>query len=146
MVLEAQRDNANRAGRLAVTAYLAKHYDVNGGEVIMLSMDRWRTTSTIVLYGFRVRNFLHEGKWRLWASRSSRVRMGSRTGCSSKRRSARRDALYLRGKDTRGSIAVSSGSRRGRVALYRINRFIRGFMVHRFMVQVSYVHEVLRTS
>ena len=122
MVLEAQRDNANRAGRLAVTAYLAKHYDVNGGEVIMLSMGSLaHYIHDLSVYGFRVRNFLHEGNGDLWVFALEQGPHGFADWVLVEEKAEGGDALYLRGKEYpgfyRGFERVAEG---GGVALYRI--------------------------
>ncbi len=67
MVLEAQRDNLNRAGRQAVTDYLVAHVDPAQDEVIFLSMGSLaHYIHDLSAYGFQVRNFLHEGNGDLW--------------------------------------------------------------------------------
>lgn len=64
MIAESQRDAANMAGRRAVTAYLASHYD---GRTIMMSMGSLgHYMQDLSAGGFRIRDFLHEGNGDIW--------------------------------------------------------------------------------
>jgi hypothetical protein len=65
LIRESERDVANKAGRAAVTAYLAEHYD---GSTIMMSMGSLaHYMHDLSADGFRVRDFLHEGNGDIWA-------------------------------------------------------------------------------
>ena len=64
VVVESQRDAANTAGRRAVTAYLAAHWD---GQPIMMSMGSLgHYMQDMSRAGFRIRDFLHEGNGEIW--------------------------------------------------------------------------------
>ncbi|HSC26750.1 MAG TPA: hypothetical protein VLD67_05725 [Vicinamibacterales bacterium] len=64
LVVESQRDERNRAGRLAATAYLAEHDD---GTTIMMSMGSLAHYMHDLSHaGFNIRDFLHEGNGELW--------------------------------------------------------------------------------
>jgi hypothetical protein len=124
MVIEAQRDNANRAGRMAVTAYLLEHYDINGGSVIMLSMGSLaHYIHDLSAHGFRVRNFLHEGNGDLWVFALEEGPHGFADWILVEEKAEGGDALYLRGQQYpgfyRGFERVAEG---GGVALYRAIR------------------------
>ena len=117
MVLEAQRDNVNRAGRLAVTAYLVKHYDVNGGEVIMLSMGSLaHYIHDLSAFGYRVRNFLHEGNGDLWVYALEQGPHGFADWVLVEEKAEGGDALYLRGRvpGVLSRLRAGRGGRRGR--------------------------------
>jgi hypothetical protein len=121
MVLEAQRDNANRAGRMAVTAYLVQHYDVHGGEVIMLSMGSLaHYIHDLSAHGFQVRNFLHEGNGDLWVFALEQGPHGFADWVLVEEKAEGGDALCLRAREYagfyRGFERVAEG---GGVALYR---------------------------
>jgi len=65
LILEAQRDTANMAGRSAVTAYLVRHYD---GRTIMMSMGSLgHYMQELSVHGLQIRDFLHEGNGDLWS-------------------------------------------------------------------------------
>ena len=109
MVLEAQRDNVNRAGRMVVTAYLVQHYDWSGNSVVMASMGSLaHYIQDLSAYGFHIRNFLHEGNGDLWVfaveQAASRV-----CGLDSRRRKGRRRRRAL--PPRAGAAAVLSGIR-----------------------------------
>jgi hypothetical protein len=64
MVVEAQWDRANRAGRAQVAAYLRAHWD---GEPIMASMGSLaHFMQELSGDGHRIRDFLHEGNGDIW--------------------------------------------------------------------------------
>jgi hypothetical protein len=64
VIVEAQRVAAEDAGRTAVTAYLAAHWD---GRPIMMSMGSLaQYMHDLSAAGFNVRDFLHEGNGELW--------------------------------------------------------------------------------
>jgi hypothetical protein len=64
LILESQRDAANRTGRQVVTAYLVTHAD---GRTIMMSMGSLgHYMHDLSAHGFRIRDFLHEGNGDLW--------------------------------------------------------------------------------
>jgi hypothetical protein len=64
MVLEAQWDRANQAGRTRVAAYLRANWD---GESIMASMGSLaHFMQELSRDGFRIRDFLHEGNGDIW--------------------------------------------------------------------------------
>ncbi len=64
MVLEAQWDRANQAGRSRVAAYLRAHWD---GETVMASMGSLaHFMQELSRDGFRIRDFLHEGNGDIW--------------------------------------------------------------------------------
>jgi hypothetical protein len=124
MVLEAQRDNANRAGRMAVTAYLVKHYDLEHGGVIMMSMGSLaHYMHDLSAYGFRVRNFLHEGNGDLWVFALEQGPHGFVDWVVVEEKAEGGDALFHRAQEFpqfyRGFVRVAEG---GGVALYRAVR------------------------
>jgi hypothetical protein len=121
MVLEAQRDNANRAGRSAVTAYLVKHYDVDGTAVVMASMGSLaHYIHDLSAYGFRIRNFLHEGNGDLWVFAVEQGPHGFADWILVEEKAEGGDALFHRAQELpqfyRGFERVAEG---GGVALYR---------------------------
>jgi hypothetical protein len=64
VIVEAQRVAADDAGRQVVSAYLSAHWD---GQPIMMSMGSLaQYMHDLSAYGFRVRDFLHEGNGELW--------------------------------------------------------------------------------
>ena len=64
MVLEAQWDRANQAGRAVVAAYLRAHWN---GETIMASMGSLaHFMQELSRDGLRIRDFLHEGNGEIW--------------------------------------------------------------------------------
>ena len=64
MVVEAQLDRANQAGRAEVAAYLRAHWN---GRTIMVSMGSLaHFMQELSRDGFSIRDFLHEGNGRLW--------------------------------------------------------------------------------
>jgi hypothetical protein len=64
LVIESQRDAANRAERAAVTNYLVKHWD---GTTIMMSMGSLaHYMHDLSAQGFRLHDFLHEGNGEIW--------------------------------------------------------------------------------
>jgi len=66
MVLEAQWDRANQAGRSRVAAHLRDHWD---GEPVLASMGSLaHFMQELSRDGFRIRDFLHEGNGDLWVS------------------------------------------------------------------------------
>ncbi len=64
LILESQRDAANRVGRETVTSYLVSHRD---GRTIMMSMGSLgHYMHDLSAHGFAVRDFLHEGNGDIW--------------------------------------------------------------------------------
>jgi hypothetical protein len=64
MVVEAQWDRKNQAGRAQVAAYLRAHWN---GETVMASMGSLaHFMQELSLDGFRIRDFLHEGNGDIW--------------------------------------------------------------------------------
>ena len=64
MVVESQREAANKEGRRAISDYLAAHRD---GKTIMMSMGSLgHYMQDLSLYGFAIHDFLHEGNGDLW--------------------------------------------------------------------------------
>ena len=64
VVVEAQRDRENIAGRAVVTSYLAQHYD---GELVMMSMGSLgHYMHDLSAAGLYIRDFLHEGNGEVW--------------------------------------------------------------------------------
>jgi hypothetical protein len=64
LIIESQRDAANRIGREAVTRYLVQHCD---GRTIMMSMGSLgHYMHDLSAHGFRIRDFLHEGNGDIW--------------------------------------------------------------------------------
>jgi hypothetical protein len=64
MVVEAQWDRANQAGRAQVAAYLRAHW--NGGTVMASMGSLAHFMQELSLDGFRIRDFLHEGNGDIW--------------------------------------------------------------------------------
>ena len=121
MVLEAQRDNANRAGRQPVTAYLTGHFDPAHDDVIFVSMGSLaHYIHDLSAYGFQVRNFLHEGNGDLWVVALARGPHGLAKWVLVEEKAEGGDALFQRSKERpdffRGYDRVAEG---GGVALYR---------------------------
>jgi hypothetical protein len=121
MVLEAQRDNANRAGRVTVTGYLVDHYDRNGTSVIMASMGSLaHYIHDLSAYGFQIRNFLHEGNGDLWVFAVEQGPHGFADWILVEEKAEGGDALFHRAQELptfyRGFERVAEG---GGVALYR---------------------------
>lgn len=64
LIMESQRDAANRQGRETVTAYLVQHRD---GQTIMMSMGSLgHYMHDLSAHGFAVHDFLHEGNGDIW--------------------------------------------------------------------------------
>jgi hypothetical protein len=64
MVVEAQREAANKEGRRAISNYLVAHRD---GRTIMMSMGSLgHYMQDLSAYGFSIHDFLHEGNGDLW--------------------------------------------------------------------------------
>ncbi len=64
MIVEAQRDARNMAGRRAVTEYLRQHRD---GRTIMMSMGSLgHYMQDLSTAGFTIHDFLHEGNGEIW--------------------------------------------------------------------------------
>ncbi len=121
MVLEAQRDNANRAGRTAVTSYLVTHYD---GGVIMMSMGSLaHYMHDLSAHGFGVRSFLHEGNGDLWIFGLQQGPHGFADWLVVEEQAEGGDALAQRARTDpqfyRGFERVAEG---GGVGLYRVRR------------------------
>jgi hypothetical protein len=118
MLLEAQRDNANRAGRAAVTRYLSSHHD---GRVIMMSMGSLaHYMHDLSAYGFDIRDFLHEGNGDLWVFALERGPRGFTKWVVVEEQAEGGDAIAQRARTYpqfyRGFERVAEG---GGVALYR---------------------------
>jgi len=121
MVLEAQRDNVNRAGRMVVTAYLVRHYDWSGNSVVMASMGSLaHYIQDLSAYGFRIRNFLHEGNGDLWVFAVEQGPHGFADWILVEEKAEGGDALFHRAQELpqfyQGFERVAEG---GGVALYR---------------------------
>jgi hypothetical protein len=66
MVVEAQWDRANQAGRSRIAAYLRENWD---GETVMASMGSLaHFMQELSRDGFRIRDFLHEGNGEIWVA------------------------------------------------------------------------------
>jgi hypothetical protein len=118
LVLEAQRDNTNRAGRAAVTGYLNTHHD---GGVIMMSMGSLaHYMHDLAAHGFDIRDFLHEGNGDLWVFALERGPRGFTRWVVMEEQAEGGDAVAQRAKSYpqfyRGFERVAEG---GGVALYR---------------------------
>jgi hypothetical protein len=121
MVLEAQRDNTNRAGRTAVTRHLVAQYD---GGVIMMSMGSLaHYMHDLSAHGFGVRSFLHEGNGDLWVFALQHGPHGFADWLVVEEQAEGGDALAQRGRTDpqfyRGFERVAEG---GGVVLYRVKR------------------------
>lgn len=118
LVAESQRDATNAAGRRAVTAYLAAHWD---GRPIMMSMGSLaHYMHDLSREGFAIHDFLHEGNGEVW---KSAVAFGARPyvrWVAIEESAEGGDALYQRAKENPrflgGFVRVAEG---GGVALYR---------------------------
>ena len=117
LILESQRDAANRQGRQVVTAYLVAHSD---GQTIMMSMGSLgHYMHDLSAHGFRIRDFLHEGNGDLWnfAITDPKAVVG---WIVVEERAEGGDALYFEGRRRPafldGFTRVAEG---GGVALYR---------------------------
>jgi hypothetical protein len=117
MVVEAQRDAANMAGRAAVTRYLETHRD---GRPIMMSMGSLgHYMQDLSAAGFHIHDFLHEGNGEIW-----RFAMLNPSGMAGwiaiEERAEGGDALY---EEAHHNARFLSGFTRvaegGGVALYR---------------------------
>lgn len=123
LILESQRDAANRLGRQAVTTYLVQHRD---GRTIMMSMGSLgHYMHDLSAHGFRIHDFLHEGNGDIWnfAMSDPHPVVG---WIAIEEKAEGGDALYLEAKRhpafLDGFIRVAEG---GGVALYQ-NRVLRG--------------------
>jgi len=117
LIVESQRDAANRVGREAVTSYLVQHCD---GRTIMMSMGSLgHYKHDLSARGFRIRDFLHEGNGDIWnfAMTDPKVVVG---WIAIEEKAEGGDALYLEAKRhpafLDGFIRVAEG---GGVALYQ---------------------------
>ena len=117
LVVESQRDAANRAGREAVTTYLTQYHD---GRTIMMSMGSLgHYMHDLSAHGFRVHDFLHEGNGDIWnfAMTDPRPVVG---WIAIEEKAEGGDALYLEAKRhpafLDGFARVAEG---GGVALYQ---------------------------
>ncbi len=118
LVAESQRDTANAAGRRAVSAFLAGHWD---GRPIMMSMGSLaHYMHDLSREGFAIHDFLHEGNGEVW---KSAVEYGPRAyvrWIAIEESAEGGDALYQRAREDnrflRGFDRVAEG---GGVALYR---------------------------
>lgn len=117
MVVEAQRETVQKAGRRAVTDYLVAHRD---GRTIMMSMGSLgHYMQDLSAEGFGIRDFLHEGNGDLWnyAMEDPRGLAGwivieeQAEGGDAVFREARRRPAFLRGYER---VAAGGGA-----ALYR---------------------------
>ena len=118
MLIEAQRDSVNRAGRSAVTDYLVAHHD---NEVIMMSMGSLaHYMHDLSAHGFGIRSFLHEGNGDLWVFALEQGPHGFADWVVVEEQAEGGDAVYRRGREDsrfyRGFERVAEG---GGVALYR---------------------------
>jgi hypothetical protein len=117
VIVEAQREAPNRAGRAAVTAYLATHWD---GQPIMMSMGSLgHYMHDLSAGGFRVKDFLHEGNGELW-TRASRAPRPFVEWMAIEERAEGGDGLHWQAEHDpaflNGYARVAEG---GGVALYR---------------------------
>ena len=117
LILESQRDAANRIGREAVTTYLIQHRD---GRTIMMSMGSLgHYMHDLSAHGFRIHDFLHEGNGDIWnfAMTDPKAVVG---WIAIEEKAEGGDALYLEAKRHAafldGFIRVAEG---GGVALYQ---------------------------
>lgn len=117
LILESQRDAANRVGRRAVTMYLVQHRD---GRTIMMSMGSLgHYMHDLSANGFRIHDFLHEGNGDIWnfAATDPKAVVG---WIAIEERAEGGDALYLEAKRhpafLDGFTRVAEG---GGVALYQ---------------------------
>lgn len=117
VVVEAQREAPNLAGRRAVTQYLTEHWD---GQPILMSMGSLaHYMHDLSAAGFGIRDFLHEGNGEIWkyavahpAPVAEWIAIEERAeGGDALNWQARNDAAFLRGYER-----VAEG---GGVALYR---------------------------
>jgi hypothetical protein len=118
MVVEAQRDNVNRAGRRAVTDYLVQHYD---GGIVMMSMGSLaHYMQDLSAYGFDIKDFLHEGDGELWIYALADGPHGFTGWVAVEEHAEGGDVLFHRAHEfpqfLRGYDRVAEG---GGVALYR---------------------------
>ena len=120
MVVESQREAANKEGRRAISNYLVAHRD---RETIMMSMGSLgHYMQDLSAYGFSVHDFLHEGNGDLWnfAVGNPRELAG---WIVMEERSEGGDALYLEAQKRpdflRGFDRVAEG---GGAALYRASK------------------------
>jgi hypothetical protein len=119
MVIEAQRDTRNRAGRQAVTDYLLAHYD--GRTPIMTSMGSLaHYMQDLSRDGLALRSFLHEGNGELWGYAIQEGPQGFADWVLVEEKAEGGDAIYQRARQRptffTGYTRVASG---GGVALYR---------------------------
>lgn len=119
MVVEAQRDTKNRAGRQAVTAYLLSHYDRR--TPILASMGSLaHYMQDLSAEGFAIRDFLHEGNGELWGYAVQEGPQGFADWVLVEERAEGGDAIFQRAGQRPaffdGYTRVAAG---GGVALYR---------------------------
>ena len=117
LIVESQRDAANRKGREAVTAYLVQHRD---RQTIMMSMGSLgHYMHDLSAHGFAIHDFLHEGNGDIWnfAITDAKAVVG---WIAIEEKAEGGDALHLEAKRhpafLDGFIRVAEG---GGVALYR---------------------------
>ena len=118
MIVEAQRDAANRVGRRAVTSYLVKNY---AGEPIMMSMGSLaHYMHDLSAQGFIIRSFLQEGNGELWTEALAEGPHGFAAWVVVEEQAEGGDVLFQRAKRDPGFLKgydrVAQG---GGVALYR---------------------------
>ena len=117
MVVEAQRDAANKAGREQVTEYLQQHWD---GSPIMMSMGSLaHYMHDLSALRIGVRDFLHEGNEQLWVHAASRGPRGLVRWVIVEERAEGGDALHRAAERDPGFFeGFTRAAEGGGVALY----------------------------
>jgi hypothetical protein len=118
MVVEAQLDVTNTAGRRAVTEYLRQHWE---GSPILMSMGSLGHYMHDLSYaGFAIRDFLHEGNGEIWKAAVAHPQPYVRWIVVEERAEGG-DALYQEGKlDPRFFAGYQRVAQGGNVALYEL--------------------------
>ena len=120
MIVEAQRDVQNTAGRRAVTAYLQQHWD---GTPILMSMGSLGHYMHDLSYaGFNVRDFLNEGNGEIWKAAVAHPQPYA-NWIAVEERAEGGDVLYWQGRlDPRFFAGYTRVAQGGNVALYERRR------------------------
>jgi hypothetical protein len=120
MVVEAQLDARNTAGRRAVTAYLSEHWD---GTPILMSMGSLGHYMHDLSYaGFGIRDFVHEGNGEIWKAATGHPQPYVRWIVVEERAEGG-DVLYRLGRaDPRFLAGYTRVAQGGNVALYELRR------------------------
>jgi hypothetical protein len=121
LIMESQRDAANRAGRQVVTDFLVQHRD---GLPIMMSMGSLaHYMHDLAFAGFNIHDILHEGNGEIWVAAVQYGPRGYVKWVAIEEKAEGGDVLYQRAKqDDQFLIGFERVAEGGGVALYRAVR------------------------